>query len=271
VSSTAIHETTNYDRFELLPFNRDVRKVGPLRKSMQKYGWLDAYPLFCLPTHGAKQLLRIKDGHHRFQVARELGLAIKYVQADSEVTVSELAASTQPWNLLDFVVSGARDGDSDLIQLRDMQRELNLPISMTASLMAGYAVDSAKTSRAIRDGYYRVTQEGIKHLRRVADLASFCATHGAGFTRRIGFLRAISRVLFVEEFSPEELKAKILTHPSMLYECRSMDDYTRMLEELYNHQRKAGRLPLFFLAGEAMRQREPDHVEKGRKKKTYAR
>lgn len=267
---TTIQETENYARFELLPFNRNVRKVASLRDSMQKYGFLDAYPLFCLPTKGSKQILRIRDGHHRFHVARELGLPIKYVQVDSEVSVAELAAATQPWNLMDFVISGARDGDEDLIQLEDMQREIGLPVSITASFMAGYAVDSASVSRAIRGGYYRVTPEGVKHLLRVADLAAHCATSGAGFTRRIGFLRAISRILFVEELDVQELKDKITAYPQLLTEHRNVDEYTRMLEELYNFQRRANRLPLFFLAGEAMKEREPEGVQ-GKTRAKYAR
>lgn len=65
--------TKDYSRFELCQFNRSVAKTKNLRDSMKEHGFIPAYPIHCTLKGGK---LQIKAGHHRFEVAQELGLAV---------------------------------------------------------------------------------------------------------------------------------------------------------------------------------------------------
>src|SRR6056297_915954 len=81
-----IKTTTDYSLFSMMDQNRDVdmdnRKVKNLAKSMQQYGWLNAFPAM-VRTSGKK--LIIIDGQHRISVAREYGIPVKYVIEEKEI------------------------------------------------------------------------------------------------------------------------------------------------------------------------------------------
>ena len=81
-SGNKILHSSSYDQFVACPFNRDT-KASLLRKikaTMSKYGFLHGYPLHCWQGTGTqKGKLVIKDGQHRFEAAKELGLPIAYI------------------------------------------------------------------------------------------------------------------------------------------------------------------------------------------------
>lgn len=100
--------TNNYDKFELLDFNRDIGNTKQLEESMIKFGFLAAHPIHCVKSGSRK--LKIKAGHHRFYVARKLGLLIPYVVCNDQASIFDLEGPTRRWSLNDFLTAHIREG-----------------------------------------------------------------------------------------------------------------------------------------------------------------
>ncbi len=248
-----IQETTNYDRFELFEFNRDVGKTTALERSMLAYGWLDPYPMHVVKNGSGK--LKIKAGHHRFHVARKLGIPCKYVIAEDQgETIQELEVATRPWTLQDYLASYCRVGNEHYINVKNYLELTGIPIQCAISMLAGQTAASGNQNKKFKAGTYKVSDE--KHAYDVACLVIGCSDRGVKFARHFGFVQALSAVCRVKEFDNELFLARVKLHVGMMTAQPAKDAYLSVIEQVYNYGggRKA-RLPIAFLAKEVATQR----------------
>lgn len=248
-----IQETTNYDRFELFEFNRDVGKTTALERSMLAYGWLDPYPMHVVKNGSGK--LKIKAGHHRFHVARKLGIPCKYVIAEDQgETIQELEVATRPWTLQDYLASYCRVGNEHYINVKNYLELTGIPIQCAISMLAGQTAASGNQNKKFKAGTYKVSDE--KHAYDVACLVIGCSERGVKFARHFGFVQALSAVCRVKEFDNELFLARVKLHVGMMTAQPAKDAYLSVIEQVYNYGggRKA-RLPIAFLAKEVATQR----------------
>lgn len=154
-----IQVTRNYDKFELLAFNRDVKRTTALERSMERYGWIDAYPMHVVPNGGVK--LKIKAGHHRFTVAKKLGLPIKYVVCkDQGETIHELEVATTPWTLKNYLDSFVRCERPDYISVKEYHEKTGINLSQCISMLGGDLASSHNMGKKFKDGTYKVKEWG---------------------------------------------------------------------------------------------------------------
>ena len=143
-----IQGTTNYDRFELFEFNRDVGKTTALERSMLAYGW-HPYPMHVVKNGSGK--LKIKAGHHRFHVARKLGIPCKYVIAEDQgETIQELEVATRPWTLQDYLASYCRVGNEHYINVKNYLELTGIPIQCAISMLAGQTAASGNQNKKVQ-------------------------------------------------------------------------------------------------------------------------
>lgn len=81
-------KTDDYSIFVEYEFNRDFYKLNGLRESMERYGFDDGCSLHCRRRDDGK--LQIVQGHHRFAVAKELGLPVAAIISQNETPIEEL-------------------------------------------------------------------------------------------------------------------------------------------------------------------------------------
>ena len=67
-------------------------------------------------------------------------------------------------------------------------------------------------------------------------------------------IAAISRFARVKDFDDAQMVKRIETHPHLLRRCATLEMFSDMYEEVYNHMSRS-RIPLAFLAREAMASR----------------
>ena len=148
-------QTTDYQKFELHRFNRNVEKIKKLEESMVEHGWLDPYPMHTIRSQNGKLL--IKAGHHRFQVAQKLGIPVKYVISQDDASIYELEAATRPWLMNDYLVSHIREGiNSNYLIVRDYHERTGIKLPLCISLLAGETAGSSNRSKSFKRGNYAV-------------------------------------------------------------------------------------------------------------------
>ena len=252
-----IRESKNYDHFELTDFNRNVEKLHPLQKKKKKHGWIDSHPARCKHNGGDK--LKIEAGHHRFAVAKMLGLPVKYVIVKDTATVHELEKSTNPWTLRHYFDSYCRQGKEDYLRLKkfSIDSEINLPLC--ASMLIGDTAGSGNYNEAIKNGTYKI--KTTSHAERVADIVRHCKESGVPFYKMNLFVVALSKILWVPEFNVERFKQKITVHHSIMEKKANLQQYLEMIEDVYNRQ-ASKKIPLAFLATQLAKERSAAGIKR---------
>lgn len=248
-----LHSTKDYTKFELCQFNRNVEKTKHLRESMKKHGYIPAYPIHCVKLPNGR--LQIKAGHHRFEVAQELGIAVYYVVSDDIATIHELEKSTIQWSQKDFMQSFVRCGNEHYTRLQEFHNRTGMPLGICIAMLTGRTASSRSKVEKFKHGEFTIDEQGAAHAEQVAAIVRFCCDVGIKANDSI-FIQTVSRCLFVAHFSAETFKKRCETNVSMFRPCRTLDEQTDLFELVYNRNATAAnRLPLAFLANQAMAQR----------------
>lgn len=245
-----IIETNNYDKFELHEFNRDIGRVKYLEESLRKYGWISAYPMHVVRNGSGK--LKIKAGHHRFYVARSLGIPVKYVECSDDASIHELEKATTPWGMSDYLYSFCRKGQDAYLKVKEYHEATGITLSSCISMLGGHAAGSCNFADSFKDGTFQIRD--TTHAGIVADIILHCKKCGIKWAANNSFVRAISRTAWAEGFDPSVLKHKISTFPYLIEKQPNVSAYTDMIEAVYNRQNKT-RVPLAFNADKAARER----------------
>lgn len=244
MDSMMIHETQDYDKLELLPFNRNIRKTKALEESMRKYGFLTPYPLNVMENGNGK--LKIKDGHHRYFVARLLAIPVKYVVSHVDITVREIDDATNKWTTNDYISGHCKHGDStDYTALKRYCEESGIGIKLAVSLLSDSGKRNSNTNN-FKDGEFKVSEQH-KHAINVKNVVIQMKQSGIVFYNNSSLVSAISKILMVGELSIDQLMSKIKSHSAMFEKKASVKQYVDMLDKIYNYHTSV-KIPLRFLS-----------------------
>jgi len=253
--SEKINETNNYSRFVLSSFNRDVKKTFRLRISMLRHGWIPAYPLDVRRLPDGK--LEIRDGHHRFEVARNLHIPVKYVECKDQASIPELIRTHAPWSLKDYLTSHVRSGKPAYTLVFEYHKKTGITLSACISLLAGESACSFNYIEKFKEGSFRLGN--TIHAEIVGAIVLCCKTHGITFACNIYLVQAISKIAWAKGFDPKVMMNKIASFAEFMTKQPTKQDYVKMLDTIYNRQARI-KIPLEFLANEAARQRSVDQA-----------
>lgn len=248
---TIIHESTDYDKFELLSFNRNVVKTKALRASMSKYGFLSPYPIHVIKNGKGK--LQIKAGHHRFFVARALNIPVKYVISEDTASIYELEKATIKWTLNDFLVSFAKDGNPNYLAVQSYCEETGISIGLAMAMLGGHSAGSNNFNEKFKVGAFKAKKTSY-HAEAVKDVLLYMKQCGIGIYNKSIMVQGVSKIMWVEKLNIAQLKIKIKKHPEMFKKAATLDQCLEMLEYIYNYKSQT-KIPLKFLADEAAKSR----------------
>lgn len=252
--------STDYAKFELCQFNRNVEKTKALEASMKKHGFIPAYPIHVVRDGNR---LMIKGGHHRFEMAQKLGIPFYYIICEDEATIHELEDATTKWNQSDYLESFIKCGVEDYRTVKEFHQSTGIALGMCISMMGGESAGSNNRTPEFKRGEFKITEAGREHCLKVGDVVLFC--HQLGIpSKNVYFVSALSRCLFVEQFSVEVFKRRAQANVAMFHTCPNVQQQTELFEAVYNRNATTNsRLPLTFLANQAMARRLPTGKRKG--------
>lgn len=241
-----LKSTTDYAKFIVHPHNRDISNTKVLEQSMRKYGFDPGLPLRCVPDPSGK--LQITHGHHRFQVAKSIGLPIWYVVSSFDIPLFESEVSNHSWSMKDFTTARARAGEEPALEVMKYHKETGIPLSCSISLVGGESAGSGNKSTQLKSGTLKAKK--TKHADDVAEIVKFCKSVGFNFATTANFVKALSKCLRVDVFDKDLFMLRVKTHPDTMEPCRTTDQYLDMIEFVYNRMAKSKKIPLAFLAKE---------------------
>lgn len=248
--SPRLMSTKDYSKFELCQFNRSVLKKKNLLSSMKEHGFIPAYPIHCVKTD--EKRLQIKGGHHRFECAQDLGIAVFYVVSDDDASIHELEKATNRWAVADYMESHIRCGVPGYDRVKAYHEETGITLNMCISILGGETASSGNLMQKFKDGAFVI--RGEQHAAEIREAVLCCRDAGIQIDQM--FVQSISRCLRVDSFSLDTFKVRATTNVGMFYKCRTLAAAMQLLEDVYNFKATVkSRLPLCFLADQAMKAR----------------
>ncbi len=247
--NNAISVTRDYSKFILSKkTNRDVNcaKHAKLYDSMQRYGFIAAFPLVCM-RHGEK--LVVKDGQHRLTFAMELGLPVYWIMSACDYDVAQVASSGVPWSIEDHLRLAAKEGDADCAKVLEFASRHGIAPASAAALLANVAT-TMQTNDLIKRREYKIKDElgAARVLALYADLVAIGA--GANGAR---LLSACFAACQVSGFDPRRLVTGAKRQREKLIAYATVKAYLVMLEHIYNYgQANKNNVPLAHNAGIAL-------------------
>jgi hypothetical protein len=244
--------TKNYSLFEVHELNRPIHRDKILENSMKNHGFMPSSPVQCVRNSNAK--LKIIRGHHRFDIAKRLGLPIWYVIDQTNENIFDLESGRSKWSASDFAYARANDGDEDCLKLLDFMKKHNLPIGAASSLLGGESAGSHNKVEQVKIGTFHVGD--LKHANQVVRITDRCRELNIPFSVSSAFVIAISLCLRIPEFDFNLFMHKIGVEGSRMRKRGTASEYMDEIEELYNYGiGSKRRLPVAFRANELSRQR----------------
>lgn len=248
--------SNRYDKFELLEFNRDVKKTKHLEESMKKHGFLMAHPIVVV-ADGNKY--RIKAGHHRFTVACKLGLPFSFIVSDDTATIYELERATTVWGSLDYLTSYVRQGLPDYITIKNLVDDSGIAVNALAAMLNGECAGSNNINFVFKNGDFKV--KDTSHAEEVIKIVKLLKEVGSDWASTVTSVHAISRVLITGKIDSDRLKAKLRAYSAHLKKQRGIDNYMKQLEVAYNW-RTQDKIPLVWITDMEMRNRSAINLAK---------
>jgi hypothetical protein len=247
----ALKSTKEYRLFLSDDTNRSPRKLKKIMASMKQWGFLPAHPL-AVVSKGAKMI--IKDGQHRFECAKALGIPVYYVLSGEYdgISIPELnGAVAGAWNPMDYVQSFCNQGKPEYAKLRSFCEDFRFPVNIAAGLLSGVqALSGGNLTETLRSGRFAVKNPEL--ARQVASVIVAAKPLFKPATNR-NFINAVSMIV-MSGVSSASLSEKIEKYPELLRNAGTTDGFLGVLEEVYNFRARE-RQPIKFKAIEAAKKR----------------
>ncbi len=192
-STVDIFVTRDYGRFGVLQGNRSLNKtkIKRIKDEIAKgKNWLQYCPIMVVEKDGK---LKVVDGQHRLDVAKQTGSYIYYVICDelSLYDIATMNSNTEKWSGKDFVNCYATTGNEHYVTLREFLNTYGYPLGVCLQLLTkGMELTDGSHDDIIKSfqtGAFKVrTEEIALHVAKHVDkFAAFPGYKSRGFIMAI--------------------------------------------------------------------------------------
>lgn len=232
LNTMRIEKTTDYKRFALLGGNRVVSRahVKHIKNSMLE----KTIPVPII----VNQNLQIIDGQHRFLAASELKKPIHYIKMSglSLPDVQRLNSNSKNWSLNDYLQSYLDLKKKHYRVYADFMKEYGFKHEQNFILLTCGNLTQTKTRSDFKQGRLRITPEqhqwGKMAAQRIIEIGSKFNKE-QNCTGRRYFVAACCKAFNVDRYNHSHMMKKIKARRKPLLPQASLQDYTRILEDVY--------------------------------------
>lgn len=254
-----LQKTKDYDRFENDTTNRNVTSIRKLVSSMEKYGFIPAYPIHVVPHNGK---YTVRDGGHRLEAARATGEPVYFVVCDkNDISIPEINDAARHWSSKDYVDSYVRAGNQEYAILKKFSDQHGLGVLISAQLLAGKNASKSdvRVYSSVKDGTFKVV--GYQYAHKVASIINALSS-AIKVARHASFVSALSKVVTVKGFDCNRFIKNANRLCSSFTVRATIEDYLTLIEDVYNDHARYNRLPVKFLAQEKSKENSLNNLKK---------
>lgn len=225
-----IHCSHEYDKFMPYKMQRglDPLHVIKLRNSMVKRGFVQSKPITVGPDY------TIRDGQHRFEAAKHLGLSFFFIIEDLDVEdVRQMERLVKKWTVADYVTSYIRQGHEDYRKLYDYFAQSGLKswdVFLRCGVLSGQRITAREDFLAGKWALTDYKKEAIETF-----LSRYELFHDSfpGWNHR-NFVTALACMFNHPKYNHEQMAQRLDYQQRKLVRCPDTQTYLDLLEHIYN-------------------------------------
>lgn len=232
-----VRVTVRYDIFKMSDHNRLINSthLEKLKASIKENNLTMFNPIM------VDRNMTIIDGQHRFYALKALGEPIYYVMVDSYTPedLIKLNVTIKAWSRDDYIISYATRGHKACQKLLSDMEKYQVKSSPLLHIIygdSGYWKNCQKDKMA-HFNYPEDKQQLVKTV--FTELEAFS---GKKFYKEYRFIRAYDYVRRISDYEYSIMSTQAKKYISMVERQRSWTGYVINIVELYNYNRKAGKL-----------------------------
>lgn len=230
-----VQETRNFNKFVLAPLNRKISRhnIEMIKESMKEKGFRNANAVDVIRINGK---LVLQGGHHRFMASQELGIPLKYILSEDQITPHELEDATKMWDLGDYLHSWVQEKKSEYKRVEEFHERTGIALSMCLAILRGHGAEGRRRAsvQTFKEGRYRITD--VVFAERVADLVQ--AARDGGF-KHAGNWMFVDALVKLVKLNPlfidlKRLKRQLKKYGKKLNRQGTVKDYIQDISDWYN-------------------------------------
>lgn len=236
-STVKVYVTKDYGRFGIVNGNRSLNK-NKIKRIKDEIAagtnMLPDCPILVVEYDGK---LRVIDGQHRLEVAKQIGSYVYYIirEALSLHQIAMMNSNTEKWTYKDFINCYVQNKNDNYTILRDYMAKYQFPISTVLQLLGkGMAVNDGGLGKDLQDKF----QQGkfvVHHqddAERVGELVLLFKNFPHYSTRH--FVLAICKIISAGKVEVPEVHKAYVQHADMLTQQDSWKEYLACMELMLN-------------------------------------
>lgn len=229
VVDNTVRTTKDYQIFKRITGNRIINAthVNRLKESMQKHDLM--IPII------VNENMEVIDGQHRLQARTELGIIVYYVVISglSIEDTQKANANNKNWTGEDFLNYYCERNYYAYKEFKKFKEKFKFSMQVSMGLLAGQTMGNAE----FNEGQLMLRPDTIEKAERTAFCLYSIEPYYKGFKRR-SFVFAMAKLLNNEQFDFDEFMNKLSYQSSKMVDCVNIEQYIRIIEDIYNYKRK---------------------------------
>jgi hypothetical protein len=228
-----IYETKDYSIFKFRDDNREVNvnHVKKLANRMKENGWLSSS---VVTLNGGGEVI---DGQHRVKAAMSVNCPIRYKVTRGAGSEEMTAMNTlqKNWSPFDHLHKFVTKGNPHYVTFDKFVKEFPMFKYTEVAMLLNNTLSTIKRD-TFESGDYVVRNE--KKARSWAEQILQLRPYFEKYYTKAIFVRAFIKIVSnKKEFVFEEFMHKVKLRPNMLVPCGTVEQYTEMIENIYNYKR----------------------------------
>lgn len=225
-----VQKTHDYNLFKSMDGNRTLNQLHlkGLKSSME-----EEYLFTVILVNDKYEII---DGHHRFEVIKELLLPLYYIVIPgySLNQIHRYNSNMKNWNSDDFMNGYADMGLKDYIKYREFKTIYGIGHNEAMILLTAGSTGNGDHFKDFKDGKFKIKNytSACTTIEKIFSIQP----HYDGYKRR-SFIFAMIALFKNPLFDLSEFLHKLKLQPGSLVDCPSISSYINLIEEIYNYRR----------------------------------
>lgn len=236
LSKVKVYQSSDYKIFRFVDGNREQnkRKIARIIAEIKNGNdVLDESPIL---VNESGKYLDIKDGQHRFLVAKELKRPVHYIVKKTELSLYNVAtvnSNTERWKDQDYINCYMKAGNENYKILNDFHKKYKVAVGVCLTLLT-YGNHKHNSGDEIRPKFQQGVFE-VKHKKEATQLMEICKQFEEfpAWNGRL-FITAITKIVQAAQCDFDVLVRKFKKDPKKLTNQPNWKGYVANLEMIYN-------------------------------------
>lgn len=234
-----IYQTTDYNRFKIMNGNRNINKQHLERIK------LNILKKYVMSPILVNERFEIVDGQHRFTALKELKMPVFYYVIPG-LTIDEcqlLNSYSSNWTSMDYIKSFSRIGNKNyqlIMKFIEAYPFIQNAYTIIYLLQGKKSNSNGSLLSSIKTGEFELSMNDYNAACAIADKMKEFSRITKEYTHTL-FQRAIMQIIMHPSYDHDRMLSKMeSTGGAKFKRCSSINDYYKLLSEIYNYRARKG-------------------------------